>query len=59
MKDRFTDTEKIQHRIDNQIDPFERVVKGEVMKLEKVELDETYPSTILNNLDYWKQYMAI
>ena len=58
MKDRFTDTEKIQHRIDNQIDPFERVIQGEVMKLEKIELDETYPSTILNNLDLWKEYMS-
>ncbi|MHA2427104.1 MAG: hypothetical protein ACXADB_03640 [Candidatus Hermodarchaeia archaeon] len=58
IKDRFLDTELIQERIRNQIDPFERTGAGEIIRLEKVEVDDTYPSTILNNLDYWSRHMS-
>lgn len=58
IKDKFTSTQLIQERIKNHIDPFERTSKGEVMKLERIELDDTYPKTILNNLDYWAKHIA-
>jgi len=58
MKDKFTNIKTIEDKIANQIDPFNRKANGELIRLEKVAVDETYPQTILNNLDYWKKHIA-
>lgn len=58
MNDKFTDEDKIKERIKNHIDPFDRLANGEIQKLSRVEVDETYPNTILNNLEFWSKYIA-
>ena len=58
MKNRFTNPGLIEERIRNQIDPFDRSANGQIINLEKVKIDETYPRTILNNLDYWSKHIA-
>jgi beta-1,4-mannosyl-glycoprotein beta-1,4-N-acetylglucosaminyltransferase len=56
---RFKDLEQIQYRIDNLIDPFDRTTKdGTLRRLFKTEIDDTYPKTILNNLEEWEKYIA-
>jgi beta-1,4-mannosyl-glycoprotein beta-1,4-N-acetylglucosaminyltransferase len=49
----FTDIERIRKRVDELVDLFDRG-KG---KYQIVEVDETYPKTILNNFEYWKRYV--
>ena len=59
MNPRFTDVEKIKERIKKKIDPFDRKSKnGDLLGLTKIEIDETYPNTILNNLTYWAKHIA-
>jgi|GEM_PF-5517825 hypothetical protein len=59
MKNKFTDEEKIKERISKQQDPFDRTLStGEVQTLTKVPVDETYPQTILDNIDFWSKYIA-
>jgi len=56
---KFTNTDKIIKRIENMVDPFERKTKdGDLRMLFKTSIDDTYPKTILNNLDDWKEYIA-
>lgn len=52
-RERFTNPDHIRHRILTQSDPFDRP-----KHLTLVNVDETYPKTILNNLEHWSQYMA-
>lgn len=55
----FTDPNKIQERLCQQLDLFDRKDKeGNVQKLTKCEVDETYPNTILDNLDDWAKYIV-
>lgn len=58
MGNKYTNLQLIEERINNQIDPFERSANGALIKLEKVDIDESYPSTILNNLDKWAHHIA-
>lgn len=51
-KEQFTNIDKIKKRIENKGDPFDRP-----KYLTKVDVDDTYPSTILKNMDFWKNYM--
>lgn len=51
-KEEFTNKIKIKNRIANKKDPFDR---NKV--LEVVEIDSTYPNTILQNLDKWKDFI--
>ena len=47
--DEYTDLEKINYRIQNMIDPFERK-----KNLKKVEIDASYPDYIVNNQEKYK-----
>lgn len=60
MFDKYTNEKGIEERIKKQQDPFDRTVKatGKVQKLTKVLVDETYPQTILDNIDFWSKYIA-
>lgn len=53
----FVDEKLIEERIKSKTDPFERLIPGEFDKLIKVNIDNTYPETILNNLNYWEKYI--
>jgi len=58
MKPRFTDVKEIQNRIDHKRDLYDRQDGyGLIQQLQKVEMDDTYPKTILNNLDEWKEWI--
>lgn len=48
---KYTDIDKIQERIKDLKDPYDRT------KLLKVQVDDTYPKTILNNMPYWSKYI--
>lgn len=50
---RFTDPARIEERIEKGIDPFERGYR-----LERVEVDASYPAAIRDNLDAWRRYIA-
>ena len=52
-RERFTNTDHIRQRIMTHSDPFDRP-----KHLTLVNLDETYPKTILANLDQWTSHMA-
>lgn len=55
----FTDPKRIEERLIQQLDLFDRKDKeGNIQKLTKCEVDDTYPNTILNNLDYWSKYIV-
>ena len=51
-KPEFTDEKKIEERIKNRIDIFDRN-----FKYEKVNLDDTFPKYILNNLNKYKDWI--
>lgn len=51
-KEKFTNVIKIKNRINNLIDPFDRN-----NKLIKVGIDETYPEYILNNQQYYEDWI--
>ena len=51
-KPEFTDLKKIEERIKNRIDIFDRNYK-----YEKVDLDSTFPKYILNNLDKYQDWI--
>jgi beta-1,4-mannosyl-glycoprotein beta-1,4-N-acetylglucosaminyltransferase len=52
-REKFTDIGKIKKRVNGLSDLFDR---GEG-KYQVVEVDQTYPKTILNNLRYWEKYI--
>lgn len=52
-KSEFTDITRIENRMKNYIDPFDRN-----KTLTKVPLDFTYPKTIINNPEEWTAYVA-
>ena len=49
----FTDEKKIEERIKNRVDIFERN-----FKYESVDLDNTFPKYILENLDKYKNWIT-
>jgi len=49
--------EDIMERIKNREDPFGRTVNGVVPRYQKVPIDETYPKTMLENIENWKDYI--
>ena len=51
-KPEFTDVKKIEERIKNRVDIFDRNYK-----YEKVDLDSTFPKYILNNLDKYQDWI--
>ena len=51
-KPEFTDLKKIEERIKNRVDIFDRNYK-----YEKVDLDSTFPKYILNNLDKYQDWI--
>jgi hypothetical protein len=51
---RFTDLEQIEGRIRDRVNPLERGVP-----LRRVELDESYPRTILEHPEIWEKYTAL
>ena len=51
-KEEFTDLKKIEERIKNRVDIFDRNYK-----YEKVDLDSTFPKYILNNLDKYQDWI--
>ncbi len=50
--EKFTDIEKIKEKIKNLQDPFDRN-----LKFKKVEIDETYPEYIKNNIQIFKNWI--
>jgi len=52
-KPMYTDVRHIRNAIKNKKDIF-----GRHKNFQKVEIDNTYPATILNNLDKWKKFIA-
>ena len=48
----FTDEKKIEERIKNRVDIFERN-----LKYERIDLDNTFPKYILENLDKYKNWI--
>ena len=48
----FTNINNIQFRVENLIDPFDRNYK-----LKKIKIDETYPKFILDNQEYYKDWI--
>jgi len=60
MSEKYTNEKKIEERIQKHQDPFDRIIPatGEVQKLTKVLVDETYPQTILDNIDFWSKHIA-
>jgi hypothetical protein len=49
----YTDPVAIEARIRDHVDPFDREYR-----LERVEVDDSYPATILGNLAYWEKYVC-
>jgi len=49
----YTDPEEIERRITAQTDPFDH---GN--ELVRVEVDDSYPGTILNNMEFWRKHMC-
>lgn len=49
----FTNVEKIKNRVKKLIDPFDR---GH--DLQKVEVDNSFPNEIINNQDYYKEWIV-
>ncbi|HZO60881.1 MAG TPA: hypothetical protein VFB51_14415 [Solirubrobacterales bacterium] len=50
---RFTDPAEIEARMRDHIDPFERE-----FELERVEIDDSYPTALLDDLEAWHDYIA-
>lgn len=50
---RFTDIDRIEKRMQEHKDPYDRS-RGDLIK---VEIDEKYPQTILDNMHLWNQYI--
>ena len=48
----FTDEKKIEERIKNKVDIFERSIK-----YKKIDLDDTFPKYILENLNYFENWI--
>ena len=48
----FTNIDNIKNRVENLIDPFDRNYK-----LKKIKIDETYPKFILDNQEYYKDWI--
>lgn len=54
----FAEPENIKKRISGLFDLFDRRdAAGNILRFRVVEVDETYPKTILNNIGYWKKYI--
>ena len=51
-KEEFTNISKIKFRIENLIDPFERK-----NKLTKVKINESFPNFLVNNQDYYSDWI--
>jgi len=51
-KSDFTEIKKIEYRINNLIDPFDRS-----NKLKKVMIDNSFPEHLLSNLDYYSRWI--
>jgi hypothetical protein len=51
--EQYTDPEQIEQRIRTQTDPFDHG-----RELVKVEVDDSYPSTILSNLEFWRKHIC-
>ena len=48
----FTDVKHIKQRIDNHMDVFSNV------KLKKVEIDESYPRYIIENIEKFRKFIV-
>jgi len=48
----FTDINNIKRRVENLIDPFDRN-----FKLNKINIDDTYPKYIIDNQDYYEEWI--
>ena len=51
-KSNFTDLDKIKYRVENLIDPFDRN-----FRLKKINIDDSYPAQIINNIEYYKNWI--
>jgi beta-1,4-mannosyl-glycoprotein beta-1,4-N-acetylglucosaminyltransferase len=49
----YVDPNEIERRIAERVDPFDHG-----RELVRVELDDSYPSTILNNLEFWRKHIC-
>ena len=48
----YTDLKNIKYRVENLIDPFDRNYK-----LNRINIDNTYPKYVLNNQEYYKDWI--
>jgi hypothetical protein len=55
----FADLERIRDKVENRRDVYERLLDGKTVTFEKVEIDDTYPQTILNNLSDWESHIEV
>lgn len=53
----FADLEKIREKMDKRLDVYERLLNGKAVTFEKVDIDETYPKSILDNLSDWESFI--
>lgn len=49
--------DQIKERMRLRLDVLQRAKDGALIILDRIDIDERYPKTILNNLDFWKKYI--
>lgn len=55
----FANLREIRDKMENRKDIYGRLLNHQDITFERVEVDETYPKTILDNLSEWESYMEV
>ena len=56
---KFADLERIKEKMTKRRDVYERLLNGKTVTFEKVDIDETYPESILENLSDWESFIEV
>ena len=56
---KFADLERIKEKMTKRRDVYERLFNGKTVTFEKVDIDETYPESILENLSDWESFIEV